>query len=278
MKEYLKKPLDWNDPELVSVHDELSLWSAPFGLMLLDRVPLKPNIYALDVGFGTGFPLLELAQRLGASSTVYGIDPWTTPIQRVKQKINTLNIKNVKLVEGDAASMTFEDNFFDLIVSNLGINNFENIEAIFNECFRVAKPGGRIALTTNPKGHMEEFYQVLEVTMRELDLHPLLEKLETHINHRHSMEKVCRLLGKAGFKIVTTQQTSFSMRFLNGSAFLNHAFIRYGFLDAWKAIFPQQELNRVFTRLEKNLNAEAEKKKEFKLTIPMAYIEGEKPG
>jgi ubiquinone/menaquinone biosynthesis C-methylase UbiE len=276
MKEYLKNQLDWKDPELVSVTDEIPLWSAPFGLMLLDRVPLKPGINVLDVGFGTGFPILELAQRLGESSTVYGIDSWTGAIQRVKQKIDILGIKNVKLVEGDAASMTFENNFFDLIVSNLGINNFENIEAIFNECSRVAKPGARIALTTNPKGHMEEFYRVLEVTMRELDLNPLLEKLETHIDHRHSMEKVCRLLGKAGFKIVSTQQTSFSMRFLNGGAFLNHALIRHGFLHAWKAIFPQEELNRVFTRLEKNLDAEAGKKKELKITIPMAYIEGEK--
>ncbi len=43
----------------------LAAWSAPFGLRLLDVVPLDPAATVLDVGCGTGFPLLELAHRLG---------------------------------------------------------------------------------------------------------------------------------------------------------------------------------------------------------------------
>ncbi|PON19754.1 hypothetical protein C2W62_01070 [Candidatus Entotheonella serta] len=77
MTEYLDFTYDIRDPDLVSVFDELSLWSSMFGLMLLEYIPLSTDIrHVLDVGCGTGFPMLELAQRLGPTCTVSGIDPW----------------------------------------------------------------------------------------------------------------------------------------------------------------------------------------------------------
>ena len=173
--------------------------------------------------------------------------------------------------------MNFKDNMFDLIVSNLGINNFDNAAAVFRECFRVAKPKTPIALTTNPEDHMKEFYQVLTETIIQLKLEHVPDKFEAHQKHRLSVKKVCHLLETAGFAISQTQQKSFSMRFLNGTAFLNHYFIKYAFMDGWKSIFPTDLLKPVFTQLEKNLNALAKKKNEFKVTIPIAYIEGEKP-
>jgi arsenite methyltransferase len=73
--------MDRLNVELTGFYDELPLWSAPFGIKLLEEVPLRKNIRALDIGFGTGFPLLELAQQLGASSVVYGIDPWEEAVE-----------------------------------------------------------------------------------------------------------------------------------------------------------------------------------------------------
>jgi len=277
MLEYLDYSTDWDDPGVVSLHDELPLWSAPFGLMLLDQVKLRPGMTVLDIGFGTGFPAIELAQRLGNSSTVYGIDPWTAAIERTRSKIKFFKIKNIKLVEGDASSMNFKDNMFDLIVSNTGINNFADVNAVFRECFRVAKPKAHIALTTNPDDHMKEFYHVLTETVIQLKLEHVLDKLEAQQKHRLPVKKVCHLLETAGFRISHTQQQSFSMRFLNGTAFLNHYFIKYAFMDGWKSIFPTDLLNPVFTQLEKNLNTLAKKKNEFRVTIPIAYSEGEKP-
>ncbi len=194
MTEYLDSRFDLDDPEIVGLFDELPLWSAPFGMMLLDEVKLEPGMTVLDIGFGNGFPLLELAQRLGESSTVYGIDPWTAAHHRVKKKIAAFNIKNVKLVEGDAASMDFENNTFDLIVSNTGVNNFADVPKVFRECFRVAKPGAQIALTTNPKGHMTEFYRVLKQTIHQLGMPHLLDKVKTHIALRLTGETISNLL------------------------------------------------------------------------------------
>lgn len=276
MTEYLNNQFNLDDPEAVAVLDDLPLWSAPFGLMLLEEIKMKPRMTVLDIGFGLGFPLLELAQRLGDSSMVYGIDPWPAVHQRVKQKIRVFGIKNVKLVEGDAAAMDFEDNTFDLIVSNTGVNNFKDVPAVFRECYRVAKPGGKIALTTNPKGHMEEFYEILAETIRQLGMAHLSDKLDEHISHRLTSETIFHLLHESGFAVTAVHPRSFTMSFADGSAFLNHSLIRIGFMDAWKALFPEDELKRVFTTLEENLNAAAEEQNGFNVTIPIAYIEGEK--
>jgi hypothetical protein len=84
MKSYLSSNFNLN--ELIDVFDELSFWSAPFGLKLLENINYKQNITALDIGFGAGFPLTEIAMRLGNSSTVYGIDPWKETFKELIRK------------------------------------------------------------------------------------------------------------------------------------------------------------------------------------------------
>jgi 2-polyprenyl-3-methyl-5-hydroxy-6-metoxy-1,4-benzoquinol methylase len=51
--------IDYKAPEFGDLYDELPLWSARFGLMLLEHVPLRPGMTILDVGAGTGFMTIE---------------------------------------------------------------------------------------------------------------------------------------------------------------------------------------------------------------------------
>ncbi|NTU78787.1 MAG: hypothetical protein HGA45_05190, partial [Chloroflexales bacterium] len=51
--DYLTFAADLSDPALVAVYDELPLWSAPFGALLLRHVPLRRGATALDLGCGT---------------------------------------------------------------------------------------------------------------------------------------------------------------------------------------------------------------------------------
>jgi len=119
---------------------------------------------------GTGFLSIELAQRCGPTSVVIAVDPWTAAIARLRRKIAFLGLNNIQIVEGDAAKMGLGDAEVDVLVSNLGIHNFDEPSTVLEECFRVAKPGAWLCVTTNLAGHMSEFYEVYRATLDELAL------------------------------------------------------------------------------------------------------------
>jgi arsenite methyltransferase len=125
MTNYLNKKIDYLQPAITNTCDELPLWSSAFGLLLLDNFPIGEYSNYLDIGFATGFPLIEIAQRLGNKCTSVGMDPWVEAAKRTATKINTLQLENISVLEGDASIIPFPNHHFDLITSNLGINNFE---------------------------------------------------------------------------------------------------------------------------------------------------------
>src|SRR5947207_15725775 len=90
---------DFSSPKVLAAYDELPLWSAMFGLLLLEEVPLANITSALDVGCGTGFPLIELAERLGKHAHVHGLDPWKAGLKRAAEKIANRATPNVTLHE-----------------------------------------------------------------------------------------------------------------------------------------------------------------------------------
>ena len=257
---------DFNSPQVIAAYDEVALWSAMFGLLLLEEVPLANVTNVLDVGCGTGFPLIELAERLGDRVHVHGIDPWSGGLKRAAEKIAGRGTRNVTLHEGSASSMPFADATFDLIVSNLGVNNFDDRTAAIRECRRVAKSGATLALTTNLQGHMREFYDVFAEVVR--DDAASSKRLRDHVEHRATVANVRELLETGGFDVTRVIERESVMRFANGTALLNHYFIKLGFLDAWKKVVPGNE-REVFDRLQDRLNAIGE----LRLTIPMAYVE-----
>lgn len=275
MTEYLSYKFNDHE-EFISTWDELPLWSASFGLLLLKHLVLKPNLKVIDLGSGTGFPLMELAARLGTSCKLYGLDVWVNANKRARQKIKNYNLSNVEIIEGSADEIPFSDNSVDLIVSNLGINNFDKPEAVFKECNRVLKPEGNLALTTNLQGHWKEFYNIFYSTLQQLGKDDLVSSLKKEEEHRGTIDSFSKSFTEGGFKICRHFEESFEMKFLDGSAFLNHHFVKLGWLTTWRNLFPTQELQKIFSTLEHNLNEHSKISAGLTLTVPMAYIEGTK--
>ncbi len=271
MKSYLNNNFNLN--ELIDVFDELPLWSAPFGLKLLEHINYKPNITALDIGFGAGFPLTEIAMRLGNTSTIYGIDPWKETFKRVNQKIYYYGISNIKLIEGVAESIPLEDNFVDLITSNNGINNVSDVDKVLSECSRVIKSGGQFVQTMNLDKTMTEFYNQLETVLSEMKLYKEIELMYKHIKQkRPPLHDFIALMHKHNFIINDVVEDEFCYKFADATAMFNHYFIRLAFMESWIKLLPTDKVELIFDTIESRMNDQASEQCGIKLTVPFVLL------
>ena len=277
MDHYLKKTYDLNDKETVSVIDELPLWSAPFGLKLLEKINYRKNINALDIGSGLGFPLLEVAMRLGNTCKLYGIDPWEAAVARVKTKIEIYGTSNVEIINGVEEKIPLPDNSVDLIFSNNGLNNVNDIKSVLSECCRISKLGSQLVFTYNTDKTMQEFYSVFEELLRERKMLNEIESMKKHIyKKRMPVEEYIQLLNERGYSINEISHDEFAYRFVDGIAMINHFLIKLAFIDSWKELIPEEKQNDFFAKLVERLNQLAQSNGFLKLTVPFAIIDCEK--
>jgi len=265
---------DLADLAFVAVYDDLPLWSAACGQLLLEEIRLAPGLRALDVGCGAGFPLVELAERIGPGGEVHGIDPWGAALARARQKIARRGVANAFVYEGSAEELPFADGHFDLIVSNLGLNNFERPAAALRECRRVARTGAEIALSTNLQGTFAELYEELPAALAEAGIFAAKVRVAAHVARRTTVPRTQELLSAAGFGPVRAVERSFRMRYADGAAVLAHHFIRIGFRPAWEALAPEESRAAAMDALRRRLDARAARLGEIVLTVPIACVLG----
>jgi ubiquinone/menaquinone biosynthesis C-methylase UbiE len=250
-------------------YDDLPLWSAPFGLTLLETVRMKSHMNVLDIGSGGGFPMLELAERMGKTCMIYGLDPSAEAIEMITAKKRHKDIVFAKIVKGVAEEIPFPDEYFGLITSNNGLNNVTDQAASLAECFRVADKGAQMVLTMNLPHTMIEFYDVFEETLQAQGMTVEIEKMKEHISEkRKPVDLLKELILSIGFNIRTINVDGFKMKYCDGSAFLNHSFIRNNFMEPWKSCLPEKQTEQVFSIIEQKLNAISLEKGELGMSIP----------
>jgi arsenite methyltransferase len=273
MRHFLDQMAGWMPSRPADIYDETSFWSARFGALLFDHLEIRRGIRGLDVGCGTGFPLIELAHLHGPPSHFTGIDIWVDALARARAKLELHGLTNVDIIETDVASMPFPDTHFDLVVCNIGINNFPDARAALRECRRVATTGARLVLTTNAQGHFAALYAMLDAILGDSGLQPARDALRREEEHRHSKHALMNLLVENGFAVSRCFEASFEMRFADGSAMLRHSLVKW-FLDGWRQAVGAEQEREVFDTLEARLNATAERDGCVQMTVPMVYLEG----
>ncbi|HYL91962.1 MAG TPA: methyltransferase domain-containing protein [Alphaproteobacteria bacterium] len=256
------------------IYDDLSLWSAPFGLALLDTVRLRRGITVVDIGTGGGFPLIELAKRLDPASTFYGIDPDNDVLDLARAKATALGLTNIHLLPEPAEHIALADSSVDLIVSNNGINNVADAEQVLRECVRIARPGAQMVLTVNLPETMHEFYSVFAAVLRDLSLTSEIQAMRDHIYaKRKPLATTEAWIRAAGFTIASSQLDSFTLNYLDGTAFFKHQEISLYFLPPWREVVKPEHRERVFSEIENRLNQQAQQRGELRMTIPLVCID-----
>ncbi|HDZ17569.1 hypothetical protein LCGC14_0745890 [marine sediment metagenome] len=98
----------------------------------------------LDLGSGGGIDCFLAASKVGEKGKVIGVDMTAQMINRARETLKKEKHENVEFRLGEIENLPVADNTVDLIISNCVINLSPNKGQVFQEAYRVLKPGGRI--------------------------------------------------------------------------------------------------------------------------------------
>lgn len=100
----------------------------------------------LDIGSGSGTDLIIAALQVGKNGRVVGIDLTPSMLHKANRMLEQAGINYATLVEGSGAALPFLDETFDIVISNGVINLIPDKTAVFQNIFRVLKPGGYLSI------------------------------------------------------------------------------------------------------------------------------------
>jgi arsenite methyltransferase len=107
---------------------------------------LAPDERVLDLGSGAGTDTLVASQMVGARGRVVGIDMTEEMLAKARGAAAEMGATNVEFVPGEVEHLPFADESFDVVISNGVIDLLPDKDVVFDQIFRVLRPGGRIQI------------------------------------------------------------------------------------------------------------------------------------
>lgn len=112
-----------------------------------DFADVQEGDAVLDLGSGSGMDAFVAALYVGESGSVTGLDMTDEQLENARQLRDTAGMNNVRFEKGYIEELPFEDEMFDVVISNGVINLSAEKERVFEEARRVLTPEGRLAIS-----------------------------------------------------------------------------------------------------------------------------------
>jgi len=122
--------------------------------MALERLNIKRGETILEIGFGTGHCLKQIAESVGEAGKGYGIDISSGMLEVTKKRLEKAGlIDRVELYRADALKMPYRDNKFDAVFMSFTLDLFDTpeIPKVFSEIKRILKQKGKLGVVSASK-------------------------------------------------------------------------------------------------------------------------------
>jgi ubiquinone/menaquinone biosynthesis C-methylase UbiE len=119
-----------------------------FGPMrILQGADIQPGQTILEVGCGTGFFTLAAARLLGEQGTLVAMDTLPISVAAVTKKVQSANLKNVRVIQGDALNTQLASGSLDaVLIFGVIPAPMLPMDQLLSEMHRILKPGGTMAV------------------------------------------------------------------------------------------------------------------------------------
>lgn len=183
----------------------------------VELAKVQPGNSALDVCTGTGDFALDLYKKVGTSGRVIGSDFCEPMVRLGKVKTDKASDSRIGMTVGDAQSLPFASNLFDVVTVGFGIRNVTDTKLAFQEMTRVAKPGGRVVCLefTQPQHwfwrHAVNFYNrfILPIIGSVLSRGEAYKYLPASIDAFHSREQLADIMRDSGLQNIQMVDLNF---------------------------------------------------------------------
>ncbi len=165
---------------------------------IIDLLERKPNAKVLDIGCGDGHLTIKFAKKIGTKN-ITGVDG-------VKEKILIAKKRGIKTATFNLEDKwPFQDNQFDVLVSNQVIEHILDLDNFISEARRILKLGGYFVVSTE---NLSSWHNIFALSLGLQDFsHHLIKK--SHVGNPlslHVNEKTCSWSGEKNSGI---DETSF---------------------------------------------------------------------
>lgn len=206
-------------------------WSTPFAEVLLEQLDLRPGLRILDIASGHGIPAFFLAEQVGPTGSVTGIDASRSQVASARAiqrgELPWLRFECLDMRALPATYPTFQRITGNLSVMFLRPNRFEAMKGLIEHL----EPGGQLVVTFPSLGTFDSIWQRIDQEMSRHGLTIERERLAAHVAERPSAAEARGWLEQLNMERIDAIERPLEVASGSGQRFLQHPLLRGGFLD-----------------------------------------------
>lgn len=168
---------DWGSSYRLIAAEKWKAKSAAMGRdvtqALVDYARPAQAMQVLDLASGTGEPAISIAQEVGANGHVSALDLSADLLALARRRAEQRQLGNISFHQGDAHSLPFSDNTFDLATCRFGVMFFTRVEIALRELHRVLRPGARACFAAWGAFEQPYWQSTWGIVMKHLGAPPL---------------------------------------------------------------------------------------------------------
>ena len=144
-QDIVSKAIGYSDEEIKAVPEGANLGLGCGNPTAL--ASLKEGEVVLDLGSGAGFDCFLAADKVGEDGRAIGVDMTAEMIEKARENARKGDYRNVEFRLGEIENLPMADNSVDVVISNCVINLSPDKKRVYEEAFRILKPGGRVMVS-----------------------------------------------------------------------------------------------------------------------------------